>query len=124
MLAGAKACDEVTRLRDTKKNPAAMMALMWHHATAGRARRISSSSLQGPLLLFSRYLQQLIMESLGKRLDLDGKRVDQGIAVYGNKGRPTSMPTSSSSATARRTSSSRSSACWRRAASTGRSSPA
>jgi glucose-6-phosphate isomerase len=26
------------------------------------------------------------MESLGKRLDLDGKRVDQGISVYGNKG--------------------------------------
>ena len=38
------------------------------------------------LLLFSRYLQQLVMESLGKRLDLKGKRVDQGIAVYGNKG--------------------------------------
>jgi len=26
------------------------------------------------------------MESLGKRLDLDGKRVEQGISVYGNKG--------------------------------------
>ena len=26
------------------------------------------------------------MESLGKRLDLEGKRVDQGISVYGNKG--------------------------------------
>jgi glucose-6-phosphate isomerase len=38
------------------------------------------------LLLFSRYLQQLVMESLGKRLDLAGRRVDQGIAVYGNKG--------------------------------------
>jgi glucose-6-phosphate isomerase len=38
------------------------------------------------LLLLSRYLQQLIMESLGKRLDLTGQRVDQGIAVYGNKG--------------------------------------
>jgi glucose-6-phosphate isomerase len=38
------------------------------------------------LLLFSRYLQQLVMESLGKQLDLDGKRVEQGIAVYGNKG--------------------------------------
>ena len=38
------------------------------------------------MLLFSRYLQQLVMESLGKRLDLDGKRVDQGISVYGNKG--------------------------------------
>jgi glucose-6-phosphate isomerase len=38
------------------------------------------------LLLFSRYLQQLIMESLGKRLDLNGKVVEQGLSVYGNKG--------------------------------------
>ena len=38
------------------------------------------------LLLFSRYLQQLVMESLGKEKDLDGKVVHQGIAVYGNKG--------------------------------------
>lgn len=38
------------------------------------------------LLLFSRYLQQLIMESIGKQLDLDGKEVNQGLTVYGNKG--------------------------------------
>ncbi len=38
------------------------------------------------LLLLSRYLQQLIMESLGKEKDLDGNIVHQGIAVYGNKG--------------------------------------
>ncbi|MBA3273356.1 MAG: glucose-6-phosphate isomerase, partial [Chthoniobacterales bacterium] len=38
------------------------------------------------LLLFSRYLQQLVMESLGKEFDLDGRIVNQGIAVYGNKG--------------------------------------
>ncbi|KAK6116094.1 hypothetical protein DH2020_008363 [Rehmannia glutinosa] len=38
------------------------------------------------LLLFSRYLQQLVMESLGKEFDLDGNRVNQGITVYGNKG--------------------------------------
>ena len=38
------------------------------------------------LLLFSRYLQQLVMESLGKEDDLDGNKVYQGIAVYGNKG--------------------------------------
>src|SRR6185503_15824411 len=30
--------------------------------------------------------QQLLMESLGKEKDLDGKVVNQGIAVYGNKG--------------------------------------
>ena len=38
------------------------------------------------LELFSKYLQQLIMESLGKELDLEGRVVNQGIAVYGNKG--------------------------------------
>jgi glucose-6-phosphate isomerase len=38
------------------------------------------------LELFSRYLQQLIMESLGKERDLDGKVVNQGLTVFGNKG--------------------------------------
>ncbi|MCA9690727.1 MAG: glucose-6-phosphate isomerase, partial [Myxococcales bacterium] len=32
------------------------------------------------------YLQQLVMESLGKRLDRAGAEVWQGLAVYGNKG--------------------------------------
>ena len=38
------------------------------------------------LELFSKYLQQLLMESLGKERDLDGKIVRQGISVFGNKG--------------------------------------
>ncbi len=38
------------------------------------------------LALFCKYLQQLVMESLGKEKDLAGKVVHQGIAVYGNKG--------------------------------------
>jgi glucose-6-phosphate isomerase len=38
------------------------------------------------LLLFSRYLQQLVMESLGKELDRGGRTVRQGLVVYGNKG--------------------------------------
>src|SRR5258705_8167798 len=38
------------------------------------------------LELFSRYLQQLVMESLGKERDLDGNVVHQGLTVYGNKG--------------------------------------
>src|SRR4029079_9296489 len=32
------------------------------------------------------YLQQLVMESLGKRLDREGREVHQGLTVYGNKG--------------------------------------
>ena len=38
------------------------------------------------LELFAKYLQQLIMESLGKEKDLEGNLVHQGISVYGNKG--------------------------------------
>jgi glucose-6-phosphate isomerase len=38
------------------------------------------------LALFAKYLQQLVMESLGKEKDLDGNIAHQGIAVYGNKG--------------------------------------
>ena len=36
--------------------------------------------------MLSRYLQQLVMESLGKELDRQGNVVNQGLAVYGNKG--------------------------------------
>ena len=87
MLAGAAATDVATRSRETLKNPAAMLALMWHHATGGRGLKdMVVLPYKDRLLLFSRYLQQLVMESLGKRLDLDGTRVDQGISVYGNKG--------------------------------------
>jgi len=38
------------------------------------------------LELFSRYLQQLVMESLGKEFDRDGNKVNQGLTVFGNKG--------------------------------------
>jgi glucose-6-phosphate isomerase len=60
---------------------------MWYHATDGRGKKdMVVLPYKDRLLLFSRYLQQLVMESLGKRLNLAGERVDQGIAVYGNKG--------------------------------------
>ncbi len=87
MLAGAAACDTQTRSKVTKENPAALLALMWHHATGGKGQKdMVVLPYKDRLLLISRYLQQLIMESLGKQLDLHGKRVEQGIAVYGNKG--------------------------------------
>lgn len=87
MLAGAAAMDEATRARETAANPAALLALMWHLATGGRGEKdMVILPYKDRLLLFSRYLQQLVMESLGKRLDLDGQRVDQGINVFGNKG--------------------------------------
>jgi glucose-6-phosphate isomerase len=87
ILAGAAAMDDATRQHDTAKNPAALLALMWHHATGGKGQKdMVVLPYKDRLLLFSRYLQQLVMESLGKRLDLDGNRVDQGINVFGNKG--------------------------------------
>ena len=87
MLDGARAMDVVTRSKATAQNPAALLALMWFFATEGRgAKDMVVLPYKDRLLLFSRYLQQLVMESLGKELDLEGRVVNQGIAVYGNKG--------------------------------------
>ena len=87
MLAGARAMDEATRARDARRNPAALLALAWYSATGGAGKKdMVLLPYKDRLELFSRYLQQLVMESLGKRLDLAGNVVHQGIAVYGNKG--------------------------------------
>lgn len=87
MLAGAASMDELTRSPVTARNPAALMALMWYYLTDGRGSKdMVVLPYKDRLVLFSKYLQQLIMESIGKELDLDGKLVNQGIAVYGNKG--------------------------------------
>ncbi|HLO52201.1 MAG TPA: glucose-6-phosphate isomerase [Kamptonema sp.] len=87
MLAGAKEMDEATRIPEIKGNPAALLALSWYFAGNGRGEKdMVVLPYKDSLLLFSRYLQQLVMESLGKEKDLDGKVVHQGIAVYGNKG--------------------------------------
>ena len=87
LLEGARLCDCSTRSRATGENPAALLALSWFHATCGTGNRdMVILPYKDRLILFSRYLQQLIMESLGKELDLAGKVVEQGLAVYGNKG--------------------------------------
>jgi glucose-6-phosphate isomerase len=87
MLEGAARMDDLTRGREVARNPAALLALAWHHAGGGRgAKDMVILPYKDRLALFSRYLQQLVMESLGKEKDLDGATVHQGIAVYGNKG--------------------------------------
>ncbi|MEO0540299.1 MAG: glucose-6-phosphate isomerase [Cyanobacteria bacterium P01_A01_bin.105] len=87
ILAGARAMDAETRKPDLRQNPAALMALAWYHTGHGHGEKdMVILPYKDSLLLFSRYLQQLIMESLGKEQDLEGNRVFQGIAVYGNKG--------------------------------------
>jgi glucose-6-phosphate isomerase len=86
-LAGAAATDEHTRNPDASQNASMLLALMWYHAGNGRGDKdMVVLPYKDSLVLFSKYLQQLVMESLGKELDLDGKTVHQGIAVYGNKG--------------------------------------
>src|SRR5262249_19429796 len=87
MLNGAKAMDAMTRAKEPLQNPAALLALMWYHAGHGRgAKDMVILPYKDRLELFSKYLQQLVMESLGKEKDLSGAVVNQGIAVYGNKG--------------------------------------
>jgi len=86
-LAGAAAMDECTRATDVSQNAAMLLALMWHYVGNGRGEKdMVIIPYSDRLALFSKYLQQLVMESLGKEKDLDGKIVHQGIAVYGNKG--------------------------------------
>jgi glucose-6-phosphate isomerase len=87
ILDGAAAMDAATRIADIRKNPAMLLALMWHFAGGGRgAKDMVVLPYKDRLALFSKYLQQLVMESLGKKHDLHGATVEQGIAVYGNKG--------------------------------------
>ncbi len=87
LLSGAREMDHATRDCDVRRNPAMLLALAWHHATRGRGEKdMVILPYKDRLILLSRYLQQLIMESLGKELDRSGKVVNQGIAVYGNKG--------------------------------------
>src|SRR5438132_3403777 len=86
-LAGAAAMDERTRVADVAQNAAMLLALMWFYAGNGKGEKdMVILPYKDRLALFSKYLQQLVMESLGKEKDLDGKIVHQGIAVYGNKG--------------------------------------
>jgi len=95
-ISGSSLCDTFTRNTVTSNNPAALLALMWHYATTGAANGYGHPFLyKDRLQLFAKYLQQLIMESIGKEKDLQGKTVNQGITVYGNKGPQTSMLMSS-----------------------------
>lgn len=86
-LKGAQAMDIKTRNPEILQNAALLLALMWFYAGDGKGKKdMVLLPYKDRLLLFSRYLQQLVMESLGKELDLEGNVVHQGIAVYGNKG--------------------------------------
>ncbi|MBQ7694187.1 MAG: glucose-6-phosphate isomerase [Lentisphaeria bacterium] len=86
-IAGFLHMDELTRRPDPRSNPAMMLSAMWYIAGRGRGdRNMVIVPYSDRLVLLSRYLQQLVMESLGKELDLVGKVCHQGLNVFGNKG--------------------------------------
>ena len=87
LVGGARDADAITRRPVVAENPAAALALMWHYAGKGHGEKaMVILPYNDRLELFSRYLQQLVMESLGKERDRQGRVVNQGLVVYGNKG--------------------------------------
>jgi glucose-6-phosphate isomerase len=87
LLEGGKMMDIATRTKNVKDNPAAQIALAWFASGNGKGEKnMVVVPYKDRLELFSKYLQQLVMESLGKAKDLDGKLVNQGMCVLGNKG--------------------------------------
>jgi len=86
-LNGAAEMDAWTRNPKFSQNPAGLLAAMWFNIGKGKGLKdMVVLPYKDRLELFSKYLQQLVMESLGKEKNLAGKIVNQGIAVYGNKG--------------------------------------
>tara|TARA_B100000945_G_scaffold292578_1_gene267925 strand:- start:1545 stop:3131 length:1587 start_codon:yes stop_codon:yes gene_type:complete len=87
LLSGAKIMDELTRSTKIKENPAAVLAWMLHHAGGGRGKKaMVMLPYKDRLIYLSPYLQQLVMESVGKEKDLKGNTVNHGLTVYGSKG--------------------------------------
>lgn len=84
---GARCMDALTRQAGLTDNPAYQLAVAWYAAGHGKGdRNMVIVPYSDRLVLLGKYLQQLVMESLGKELDLDGKIVHQGLSVFGNKG--------------------------------------
>jgi glucose-6-phosphate isomerase len=86
-LEGGRIADIATRNKNVKENPAAQLSLAWYASGNGKGlKNMVVLPYKDRLELFSKYLQQLVMESIGKELDMDGKVVNQGLCVLGNKG--------------------------------------
>ena len=79
--------DELTRIPNIKENPAALLSSAWFFSGDGIGKRdMVVLPYRDRLQVFSKYLQQLVMESLGKKFNRKGEIVHQGISVFGNKG--------------------------------------
>ena len=72
LLSGACEIDKTTRNQNVKANPALQLALAWFASGNGKGtKNMVVLPYKDRLELFSKYLQQLLMESLGKELDLE-----------------------------------------------------
>lgn len=79
LLAGAREMDEATRHDSFESNAALQLAAVWYHTVETLQRKnMVVLPYCDRVSLIAKYLQQLVMESLGK----DGR----GISVFGNKG--------------------------------------
>ena len=86
-IRGAALMDEITRIPNIIDNPAALLSSAWFFSGDGVGKRdMVVLPYRDRLQVFSKYLQQLIMESLGKKFNRNGEKVHQGISVFGNKG--------------------------------------
>lgn len=86
-LSGAENVDMWTSTPNWRQNPAALLAGALYTLGQGTGERaLVVLPYRDRLALLGRYLQQLVMESIGKRLDRTDQRVDQGLTVYGTKG--------------------------------------
>ena len=87
LLKGASDMDEITRNAKVEDNPAMLMALSWYFlGNAKGEKAMVILPYKDRLAYLGKYLQQLVMESLGKEEDNDGNVVNQGLSVFGNKG--------------------------------------
>jgi glucose-6-phosphate isomerase len=87
IISGSYECDKITRNKNVACNPSCQIALAWYASGNGKGdKNMVILPYKDRLELFSKYLQQLVMESLGKERDLSGNVVNQGITVLGNKG--------------------------------------
>ena len=85
-LRGASWMDNITRENDIQSNPAGIIACCLIDATKRSKHNLVVLPYSDRLELFSKYLQQLFMESLGKEVRKNGVVENHGITVYGNKG--------------------------------------
>ena len=87
LLASAARMDVLTGQSCLWENPAALLAGACFSLTGeGNNSQLVLLPYKDCLDYLPHYLQQLLMESIGKEYERNGRRVCQGLTLYGNKG--------------------------------------